>query len=49
MGHLAALALNNSFILGFLCYILIFVPIMGIWAVHKFKWEHWEPFTKSHK
>ena len=30
--------------LGFLGFILIFVPILGMWAVHKYGWEHWAPF-----
>jgi len=48
MGHFAATALNNDLFLGALCYVLIFVPIMGIWAVHKYNWQHWEPFDKGH-
>ena len=31
-----------------LCLSLVFVPIIGMWAVHKYNWEHWEPFTKNH-
>jgi len=27
---------------------MVFVPIMGIWAVHKYNWQHWEPFDKGH-
>jgi len=46
MGHFAHWALNNQIILGILCYVLIFVPIMGIWAIHKYEWQHWEPFDK---
>jgi len=36
MGHLAASVLNNPWLLGALCYALVFVPIMGIWYVHKY-------------
>ena len=31
-----------------LAYLLIVVPIMGMWAVHKYNWQHWEPFDKKH-
>jgi hypothetical protein len=49
MGHFAAAALNNDLFLGFICYIMVFVPIMGIWAVHKYNWQHWAPFDRGHK
>jgi hypothetical protein len=32
--------------LGILGTLLIGVPIAGIWAIHKYGWEHWEPFTR---
>jgi hypothetical protein len=28
---------------------LIVLPIMGIWAIHKYNWQHWAPFDKKHK
>ena len=30
------------------CYgvFLVFVPIIGMHLVHKYRWEHWEPFTR---
>jgi len=28
---------------------LIIVPIIGMHLVHKYQWEHWEPFAKKHK
>ena len=40
--------MENPITLGALGYALIVVPIMGIWAIHKYKWEHWEPFSKKH-
>jgi len=40
--------MENPITLGILGYALIVVPIMGIWAIHKYKWEHWEPFSKRH-
>jgi hypothetical protein len=49
MGHFAAWVLNNPYTLGALCYALIVVPIMGIWAIHKYNWQHWAPFDKHHK
>jgi len=39
--------LNTPWALGFMSWCLVFVPIMGMWAVHKYGWEHWEPFTKN--
>ena len=32
--------------LGFLAYLLVVVPIVGMDLVHKYGWEHWEPFDK---
>jgi len=49
MGHFAAAALNNQIFLGIMCFSLIGVPIIGIWAIHKYEWQHWEPFDKGHK
>jgi len=49
VGHFAHWALSNQLILGLLSFMLVFVPILGIWAVHKYQWEHWEPFAKKHK
>ena len=40
-------ALNNPWTLGPMCIALVFVPILGMWAVHKYGWEHWEPFDKT--
>ena len=49
MGHFAAAALNNQIVLGIMCYTLIVVPIMGIYLIHKYNWQHWAPFDKGHK
>ena len=35
--------------LGFLSLILIVIPIVGMDLVHKYGWEHWEPFDRGHK
>ena len=48
MTHFAAWVLNNPYTLSTLCLFLVFVPVLGMWAVHKYHWEHWEPFTKRH-
>jgi len=40
--------LNNPWACGFMAWCLVFVPILGMWAVHKYGWEHWEPFGKNH-
>ena len=45
-GQLAAWTLNNPWTLGILSGCLVFVPILGIWAIHKYGWEHWSPFDK---
>ena len=47
MTHFVATLLNNQLILGILCYLLICVPIIGIWVIHKYNWQHWEPFSKN--
>ena len=38
--------MENPITLGILATTLIVVPIAGIWAIHKYGWEHWEPFSK---
>ena len=47
-ARFCVVVLNNPYGLGFLATTLVFVPILGMWAVHKYGWEHWEPFTKKH-
>ena len=49
MGHIARITLENPYALGLLSYALIVVPILGIYLVHKYGWQHWEPFDKKHK
>ena len=48
-AHFAAWTLNNPWTLGPMCMALVFVPIIGMHLVHKYGWEHWEPFAKPHK
>lgn len=48
MIHFSAWLLNNPITLGGLCLSLVYVPVLGMWAVHKYDWQHWEPFTKKH-
>lgn len=49
MGHFSRWVLENPYTLGIICYVLVVVPIMGIWAIHKYDWQHWAPFDKGHK
>ena len=39
--------MNNDLFLFAICYALICVPILGMWAVHKYNWQHWQPFGKK--
>ena len=48
LGHIARIVMENPIALGAMGFCLVFVPILGRWAVHKYGWEHWEPFTKKH-
>lgn len=45
VAHFAAWTLNNPWTLGPMCMALVFVPIIGMHLVHKYGWEHWQPFT----
>jgi hypothetical protein len=38
--------MQNPVAVGCMSFSLVFVPILGMWAVHKYGWEHWEPFTR---
>jgi hypothetical protein len=38
--------MQTPWCLGVMGFLLVFVPIIGMWAVHKYGWEHWEPFTR---
>ena len=38
--------MESTWALGFMSFALVFVPILGMWAVHKYGWEHWEPFSR---
>jgi len=49
MGHFARWVLENPFTLGIIGYLLIVPPIMGIWAIHKYGWQHWAPLDRGHK
>jgi len=48
VAHFAAATLNNPYGIGTLGFLLVCVPILGIWAIHKYNWQHWEPFDKHH-
>ena len=32
--------------LGVLSFLLVFVPIVGMHLIHKYNWQHWEPFNR---
>jgi len=49
LSHFSAYILTTPTTLGLVCMLLVIVPILGIWAVHKYGWEHWEPFGKKYK
>ena len=48
LGHIARAVMERPWCLGVMGFLLVFVPILGMWAVHKYGWEHWEPFGKKH-
>ena len=39
--------MQTPWCLGIMAYALICVPIIGMQLVHKYGWEHWEPFAKN--
>jgi hypothetical protein len=39
--------METPWILGLMGFFLIFVPVIGMWAIHKYNWQHWEPFNKN--
>ena len=41
--------MESSTGLGVLSFALIVVPIIGMDMVHRYGWQHWEPFAKHHK
>ncbi len=41
--------MNTSWCIGLMGFSVIFIPIIGMHLVHKYGWEHWEPFRKEHK
>ena len=47
LGHIARMVMETPWCLGVMGFLLVFVPILGMWAVHKYHWEHWEPFVKN--
>ena len=49
MVHFSRWVLENHITLGIIGYLLIVLPIMGIWAIHKYNWQHWAPFDRGHK
>ena len=39
--------MQTPWCLGVMGFLLVFVPILGMWAIHKYGWEHWEPFSRE--
>jgi|TARA_E500000318_G_scaffold50354_1_gene47157 predicted PurR-regulated permease PerM len=39
--------METPWTLGLMGFFLIFVPVIGMWAIHKYNWQHWEPFNKN--
>ena len=51
MSHVQLLVrhvMQTPWALGVMGFFLVFVPIIGMHLVHKYGWEHWEPFAKKH-
>jgi hypothetical protein len=51
MNHVQLLVrsvMQTPWCLGVMGFLLVFVPIIGMHLVHKYGWEHWEPFHESH-
>ena len=49
MNHVQFLVrsvMQTPWCLGVMGFFLVFVPIIGMHLVHKYGWEHWEPFAK---
>ena len=40
------MVMQTPWCLGVMGFFLVFVPIIGMYLVHKYGWEHWEPFTR---
>jgi hypothetical protein len=40
--------MESNWGIGILSLMLVVVPIIGMDLVHKYGWEHWEPFAKKH-
>ena len=38
--------MQTPWCLGVMGFFLVFVPIIGMHLVHKYGWEHWEPFSR---
>ena len=49
LAHFSRWVLENPITLGIIGYLLVVPPIMGIWAIHKYGWQHWAPFDRGHK
>ena len=41
--------MQTPWCVGLMASAIILIPIVGMYLVHKYQWEHWEPFAKKHK
>jgi hypothetical protein len=49
MLHLVENLFDNQASLFIIGLLLTAPPVLGIWEVHEYGWQHWEPFDKRHK
>ena len=38
--------MQTPWALGVMGFFLVFVPIIGMHLIHKYNWQHWEPFNR---
>ncbi len=38
--------MQTPWAVGLMSYFLVCVPIIGMQLVHKYGWQHWEPFDR---
>jgi hypothetical protein len=38
--------METPWCLGVMGFFLVFVPIIGMALIHKYGWQHWEPFSR---
>ena len=38
--------METPWCLGVMGFFLVFVPIIGMALIHKYGWQHWDPFSR---